>query len=143
MVSLRLVDARIDCIDLSRSEEPLSCGKSFKTNIPVKDLSIRYVRQVVNDRPTFLGIDQPFLIRVLRETPGTSGKWLVDLLSIRCLQKRVGFISRRPPEWGEGRVGLGGGGICRNGCGSKNQNSKMGCPGKWKHGPTPAVCPSC
>ena len=28
------------------------------------------------------------------------------------------------------------------GCGSKNRNSKMGCPGKWKHGPKPAVCPS-
>ena len=29
------------------------------------------------------------------------------------------------------------------GCGSKNRNSKMACPGKWKHGPKPAVCPSC
>ena len=29
------------------------------------------------------------------------------------------------------------------GCGSKNRNSKMGYPGKWKHGPKPAVCPSC
>ena len=25
----------------------------------------------------------------------------------------------------------------------KKRNSKMGCPGKWKHGPKPAVCPSC
>ena len=25
----------------------------------------------------------------------------------------------------------------------KTRNSKMGCPGKWKHGPKPAVCPSC
>ena len=31
-----------------------------------------------------------------------------------------------------------------SGCGSKNKrNSKMACPGKWKHGPKPAVCPSC
>ena len=30
------------------------------------------------------------------------------------------------------------------GGGSKKiRNSKMGCPGKWKHGPKPAVCPSC
>ena len=29
------------------------------------------------------------------------------------------------------------------GCGSQNRNSKMACPGKWKHGPSPAVCPSC
>ena len=28
------------------------------------------------------------------------------------------------------------------GCGSKHRNSKMGCPGNWKHGPKPAVCPS-
>ena len=28
------------------------------------------------------------------------------------------------------------------GCGSKNRNSTMGCPGEWKHGPKPAVCPS-
>ena len=33
-------------------------------------------------------------------------------------------------------------GIPRNGCGSKNRNSKMACPGKRKHGPKPAVCPS-
>ena len=30
-----------------------------------------------------------------------------------------------------------------SGCGSKNRNSKLGCPGKWTHGPKPAVCPSC
>ena len=30
------------------------------------------------------------------------------------------------------------------GCGLKSRNSKMGCPiSKWKHGPKPAVCPSC
>ena len=29
------------------------------------------------------------------------------------------------------------------GGGSKNRNSKMACPGKWKHGPKPAVCLSC
>ena len=27
------------------------------------------------------------------------------------------------------------------GCGSKNRYSEMGCPGKWKPGPKPAVCP--
>ena len=34
--------------------------------------------------------------------------------------------------------------ICWNqhGCGSKNQ-TKLENPGKWKHGPKPAVCPSC
>ena len=26
--------------------------------------------------------------------------------------------------------------------GLKKRNSKMGCPGEWKHGPKPAVCPS-
>ena len=29
-----------------------------------------------------------------------------------------------------------------HGCGSRNRNSKMGYPGKWKHRPKPAVCPS-
>ena len=41
--------------------------------------------------------------------------------------------SRRLRDWA--RDSFGGG--------SKDRNSKMGCPGKWKHGPKPAVCPSC
>ena len=39
-----------------------------------------------------------------------------------------------------------GGSVLRNpneNTGSKNRNSKMGCPGRLKHGPKPAVCPSC